>query len=161
MQLERRRTIAAPPETVIALLTDVDQLRRLVPRAEQIEVTQRGEGRARLVVTVPVPRLGRQRIDGEARLLADGLRFIAVRPTEIDIRWTVRSAAGGSEAILQVNVDLAKVLGPLARLIPTALINRQVGDELETSLTALAELAAPPAPPAAEPAALTDATPGA
>lgn len=148
MHSERRRDVAIAPTQLIALLTNIDQLGQIVPRAERVEVLQRNEARARLAVTVRVPRLGAQRVEGEARFLEDGLRFIAVTPTQIDIRWTARPSATGSEIVLRLEADLAKFLGPLARFVPNQLVDRQVGEELEAAIDALIKAAAPSEPQA-------------
>ncbi|MBA3947518.1 MAG: SRPBCC family protein [Herpetosiphonaceae bacterium] len=144
MLVERMRRVAAPPEMVIAALTNVDNLPRLLQRAERVEVLQRSEGRARIAITVSAGKLGHQRVEGEARLLEDGMRFIAVTPTQMDVRWQVRAAAAGSEVTARVDVDLQRILGPLARLIGDNLIARQVSAELDKSFVALEELVVPP-----------------
>lgn len=147
MIVERTRTIAAPAPAVIALLTNVDQLGNLLPRASRVEVLQRGEGRARIAIIIQPPRLKAQRLDGEARLLEDGLRFVAVTPTQIDVRWTVRPEAEGSKVTLRLEADLTKLLGPLGRFVPKQLIERQAGEELQASLDALERLTTGGTPP--------------
>ncbi len=144
MRVERSRRVEAPPATVIAALTNLDNLPRLLERAERVEVLQRSEGRARIAVTVSVGKLGRQRVEGEARLLEDGMRFIAVTPMQMDVRWQVRPAEAVSEVTARVDVDLQKILGPLARLIGDNLIARQVGAEVDKSFVALEALVASP-----------------
>lgn len=135
MNIERKGTLAAPPEAVLAVLNNVDNLQLIVPRAERVDVLQRGEGRARIAVTAL-----RQRIEGEARLLDDGLRFVAVVPVELDVRWTVRAHGDGSEITLRVDVDLGKRFGAFASMLSSSIIGRQVGVELDASLDALAGL---------------------
>ncbi|GAC1538449.1 MAG: hypothetical protein NVS2B7_09430 [Herpetosiphon sp.] len=143
MIIERRRQIPAPPEQVLKIISDPEQLSRLMPRAEQVEIVPRPEGRARVSITMRAGPLGRRRIDGEARPLPDGLRFIAVVPVEIDMQITVKAAESGSEVTSRLDINLAKLLGPLARLMPKTVLDREVGQQLDDSLNALEQLAVP------------------
>ncbi|MBV9790856.1 MAG: hypothetical protein JOZ51_21860, partial [Chloroflexi bacterium] len=48
--VERKRSMDLPAERVRAVLLDVEQLHRLMPRADRVEVLARNENRARIAV---------------------------------------------------------------------------------------------------------------
>lgn len=135
--VERKRLIAVPADRVRAVLADVDRLDQLLPRVERAEVLARSENRARLAVVVRLGRLGAQRIEGEARLLEHGLRFVAVEPLQIDARWTVLPREAQSDVIAQVSFELPRRLAAITRLIPQRLIVERIGAELESALERL------------------------
>jgi uncharacterized membrane protein len=135
--VERKRNIDLPAERVRAVVSDVEQMQRLMPRAERVEVLARNENRARVAVTLRLGRFGVQRVEGEARLLEDGVRFVAVQPMEIDARWTIVASNTSTEAIVRVMTEVPRALGAFARLIPQRMIEERIGAELETALSAL------------------------
>ncbi len=139
--VERKRLIAAPAEQVRAVLADVDRLARVLPRVDRAEVLARSENRARLAIVVRLGRLGAQRIEGEARLLENGLRFVAVEPLQLDARWTVQSREAQSDVSAQIAFELPRRLAAMTRLIPQRLIVERVGAELESALERLESLA--------------------
>jgi carbon monoxide dehydrogenase subunit G len=139
--IERKRMIAARAEQVRAVLSDLDQLDQLLPRVERAEVLAQGESRARMAITLRLGRLGTQRVEGEARVLDDGLRFVAVDPFEIDARWTVLPRESQSEVVARVAVDLPRKLAAMIRLLPQRMIGERVGGELESALARLESLA--------------------
>jgi carbon monoxide dehydrogenase subunit G len=137
-QVERRKLIAAPPDVVKAALADLEQMQRLFPQAERVEVRGATAERARVTVTVRVGRLGTQHIDGEARILSNGVRFVAVRPIQIDSRWTVEARGDQSEVTASLTIELGGPLAALGRLAPHALVERRIGRELDEALDTLA-----------------------
>lgn len=138
LTVERKRLLPAPAQRVQALLNDLEHLPQWWPRLERVEVLSRTEQRARLALLVRLGRLGRQRVEGEARLLEHGLRFIAVEPTELDIRWVVLPRGEASEVQAQVALRLPQRFGGLVRLMPQRLIADRIGAELDAGLEALA-----------------------
>lgn len=135
--VERKRNIDLPAERVRAVLSDIEQLQRLMPRADRVDVLSRNENRARIAVLLRLGKFGTQRVEGEARMLEDGVRFVAVQPMEIDARWTIVAADEGSEAIVRVMTEVPRMLGRFARLIPQRMIEERIGTELEAALEAL------------------------
>ncbi|WP_026370720.1 SRPBCC family protein [Kallotenue papyrolyticum] len=138
LTVERKRLMGAPAQRVQALLNELERLPRWLPRLERVEVLSRTEQRARLALLVRLGRLGRQRVEGEARLLEHGLRFIAVEPAELDIRWLVLPRGEASEVQAQVALRLPPRFGALARFMPQRLIVDRIGAELDAGLEALA-----------------------
>jgi uncharacterized membrane protein len=135
--VERKRTIDLPAERVRAVLSDVDQMQRLMPRAERVEVLSRNENRARVAVSLRLGKFGMQRVEGEARMLEDGVRFVAVQPMEIDARWSIVPYNQGTEAVVRVTTEVPRALGAFARLIPQRMIEERIGVELDAALQAL------------------------
>ena len=135
--VERKRSMDLPAERVRAVLLDVEQLHRLMPRADRVEVLARNENRARIAVLLRLGKFGTQRVEGEARMLEDGVRFVAVSPMEIDARWTIAAANQGSEAVVRVMTEVPRMLGRFAKLIPQRMIEERIGTELESALQAL------------------------
>lgn len=138
--VERKRSFNVPAERIRAVLIDVEQLSQVMPRAEKVEVLARGENRARVAVVVRLGKLGTQRVEGEARISEDGLRFVAVQPMQIDVRWSVVPRESGTDVIVRLNTEVPKAFGAMARLIPQRMIEERIGVELEGALAGLAGL---------------------
>ncbi len=142
IEVERRRTILAPAPVVRAILVDVEHLQQLMPRVEHVEVRGNTDKGARLALDFKGGPIGTQRIEGEARILDDGLRFVAVRPAQIDARWSVQERGGTTEVTARLTIDPAGMLGSLGRFVPRALIEQRLAKELDASLQALEQLLA-------------------
>jgi carbon monoxide dehydrogenase subunit G len=140
IKVERRRTVAAPGRVIRAILTDVEHMPQLMPRVERVEVRGATDNRARLALDVRAGHFGTQRVEGETRILDDGLRFVAVRPAQIDAHWTVQERGESSEVIARLTIDTSALLGPLDRLVPRMLIEGRIARELDASLDALERL---------------------
>ncbi len=142
IEVERRRTILAPVPVVRAILVDVEHLQQLMPRVEHVEVRGNTDKGARLALDFKGGPIGTQRIEGEARILDDGLRFVAVRPAQIDARWSVQERGGTTEVTARLTIDPGGMLGSLGRFVPRALIEQRLAKELDGSLDALEQLLA-------------------
>lgn len=142
INVERRRMIAAPADVVRAILIDVEHMPQLMPRISSVEVRGSSDNRARLALNFRTSRLGTQRIEGEARILDDGMRFVAVRPVQIDVRWSVHQHGEGTEVTARLTIDTSALLGPIDRFVPRTLIEKRIGKELDASLDALERLVA-------------------
>ncbi len=136
--VERRRSFDVPPERVRAVLGDVEQLSRLLPRAERVDILARNENRARVAVTVRLGRFGSQRVEGEARMLEDGVRFVAVQPMQIDVRWMIIPRDGGCDVTVRLVTEVPTKMAAMARFVPQRMIEERIGAELEAVLAALA-----------------------
>lgn len=140
IDVERRRMIGAPASKIKALLDDIEHLERLLPRVEKVEVQGKTENRARLAVSLRAGRLGLRRLEGEARMLENGLRFVVVRPAQIDARWTIRERGATSEVTAHLSVDPTGLLGSLGRFLPRRALEARLSQELDASLQALEDL---------------------
>ena len=140
IRVERRKMVAAPVDTVKAILSDVEHLDRLLKRVERVEVQGITADRARVTLTLRTSRLGQIRVDGEARLLPNGTRFVAVKPLQVDSRWIVEPRGDGTEVTAQLAIDLAGVLGAFARFVPSRMVTSKLEQELDDSLQALERL---------------------
>ncbi len=138
--VERKRSFDVPAERIRAVLTDVEQLSQVMPRTEKVEVLARGENRARVAVVVRLGKLGTQRVEGEARISDDGMRFVAVQPMQIDVRWIVVPREAATDVVVRLITELPKAFASMARLIPQRMIEERIGAELEAALTGLAGL---------------------
>lgn len=142
IDVERRRTIRVPAQMVRAILVDVEHMQQLMPRVERVEVRGNTDNRARLALDFRTGRFGTQRIEGEARMLHDGLRFVAVRPAQIDARWSVQERGDATEVIARLTIDIGGLLGSVGRFVPRALLEQRMAKELDASLDALERLVA-------------------
>jgi carbon monoxide dehydrogenase subunit G len=136
-EVERRKIIAAPLEKVKAALLDVEHLGRLLPQAERVEVRGVTADRARVTVALRTGRVGVQRVDGEARFLPNGLRFVAVHPMQVDAQWTVAPKGEQSEVTAHLRIQPGGLFQSFGRFLPRGPIENQIGQELEASLQAL------------------------
>src|SRR5687768_3399521 len=96
---QRKRLIPAPASVIHAILVDATRMPQLMPRVEQVEVQGATPERARITLSLRLGRLGLQRVSGEARMLEDGMRFVAVSPVQVDAHWTVQSRGDATEVI--------------------------------------------------------------
>jgi carbon monoxide dehydrogenase subunit G len=147
INVERKRTFAVPAERIRAVLADVEQMNRLMPRAERVEVLARNENRARLQLLFRIGKLPLQRIEGEARLLDDGVRFVAVHPFQIDARYQVLARGESSEVTARLGTEIPRALASFARFIPQRRIEERIGVELDAALDALQAVLDADAPP--------------
>lgn len=145
--VERRRAIRAPAKRIIAVLQNAASLEALMPRVERVEMLSRGDRRMRLALHMRFSRLGSLRVEGEARELDDGTRFVAVQPIEIDSRFHVAGHGDESEVVARLSFELPRQLAPFARWIPQRSIQERVARELDTTLEALEELVLNDEPP--------------
>jgi hypothetical protein len=141
LEVERKTVIDAPISRVAAVLGDLSNLQRLLPRAEHVEVQHATDGRARVTFNVRAGRFGLRRVDGEARMLPTGLRFVAVRPLEIDARWLLRERGAQTEVTAHLGLVPGGFLGSFGRIVPQRFVTGRIGTELDASLRVLAELA--------------------
>ena len=140
IDVARRKMIGAPASRIKAVLVDVKNLQRLLPQAERVEIQGSNENRARVTISLRAGKLGLQRLDGEARILENGLRFVAVRPVQVDARWTVQERGATSEVTAHLSIEPGSMLGSFGRWIPRRLVEQRIGQELEASLQALESL---------------------
>lgn len=138
--VERRRLIDATSDKIRLVLGDFDQLQRLLPHVQRIAVQPNGEARARVTAVVNLGGFGLQQVAGEARLLENSLRFVAVQPVEIDARWSFQARGTATEVIAYLAIEPGGKLGMLGRFMPRRPIEARIGQELETSLSVLADL---------------------
>jgi carbon monoxide dehydrogenase subunit G len=138
---QRKRLISAPAGAIREILVDATRMSQLMPRVEQVEVQGATAERARITLSFRLGKLGLQRVTGEARMLEDGMRFVAVSPVQVDAHWTVQTRGDATEVIARLRIDLQKVLGAFSRFVPRRLVEQRIGQELETSLDALERLA--------------------
>ena len=139
-EVERRRMIAAPVDVVKAVLVDVENMRLLMPQAERVEVRGSTAERARVTIGLRLGRMGLRTVEGEARVLPNGMRFVAVQPAQIDSRWTVTPRGDSTEVTAQLTFEPGGMLGTFGRFLPRRIVEDQIGRELEASLLALERL---------------------
>jgi carbon monoxide dehydrogenase subunit G len=139
-EAERRRIIAAPVDVVKAALVDVENMRLLMPQAERVEVRGSTPERARVTIGLRLGRLGLHTVEGEARVLPNGMRFVAVQPAQIDGRWTVAPRGDSTEVTARLTFEPGGMLGTFGRFLPRGVVEDQIGRELDASLTALERL---------------------
>lgn len=140
IEVIRRRVVGASAQVVKDVILDLEHLGRLLPRAEKVEVQGGNENRARVTISVRAGPLGLQRIDGEARVLPDGLRFIAVRPVQLDTQWTIRERGDQSEVSIRFAADPVGPLGALGRFVPRRIVEHRIAQELDRTLDVLETL---------------------
>lgn len=140
IDVRRRRMISAPGSAVRAALTDLANLQRLLPRAERVEIQGSTDTRARVVLDFRAGRFGSRRVEGEARISPDGLRFVAVWPAQIDARWVIQEHGDTCEVTAGLAIEPGGLAGSFGRFLPRRLIEQRIGGELEASLDALEAL---------------------
>jgi ribosome-associated toxin RatA of RatAB toxin-antitoxin module len=138
--VERERLFAATPEQLFGLIADVDELARILPRVERVEVLERGAGQARLRTHMAIGPFGSFESEGVARWVENReLTFSTSRPAAVATRWTLAPADGGTLLRVTMALDLTPLLGPLAGLVPAESVRAVIAPDLEAALSALAE----------------------
>lgn len=144
ISVNRNRHIDASPEAVFAALADPNNLSGILPRVRRIEMTERGDDRARVTTQMALGPFGEIRSEGDVRWQTDReIVFSTRRPVPVEARWTLTPARGGTDVRAALSLDLAPIIGPLAAFVPTHEVANMVGPDLDAALAAIARRVEP------------------
>jgi carbon monoxide dehydrogenase subunit G len=138
IRVTRSRQIAADPSTVFATLTDHTQLASLLPRVRRVDVLEQTENSARVATHMAFGPFGDLRNEGDVRWQENReIVFSSRKPVTVESRWTLAPVGNGTEVTVQLELDLAPLIGPLAAFVPPEQVINMVGPDLEAALNAL------------------------
>ena len=138
--LKRTRTISASPEEIFAVLADPSLLPKLLPRVQRVEVLERHPDRARLATHMALGNgFGTVRCEGDLRWVAPReIVFTVRKPLPVENNWTLTAVPGGTEISVTMSLDLAPMLGPFAKFVPTVAVSDMLSQDLEATLSQIA-----------------------
>ncbi len=137
ISVERIRTINIPVEKVRAALSDPQQLQQVIPGVRSVEIVSRTADHARVVVTTALTLPGADRIEGDAVVTSEGMRFNAAQPMPMALALTAVPQGGSSEVTARIESEIPPGLGAMARFIPQHVIEGRIGAELDRALERL------------------------
>lgn len=133
-------TTTAPPERVLAVLTEPEEIRSWSPVPFELDRAQdslRAGSETRVSGILAGLRVG---FDVEVRAAdSDGLRLSASGPVSLDVDYDLRPADGGSE--LQARVSMGRVRGLGGRVVGKATEALLAGGALERATSRIARAA--------------------
>lgn len=138
--LKRTQVVNATPQEIFDALADPQELTRLVPRVQRVDVLERQADRARIVTHMALGgAFGTIRCEGELRWVEpQSLSFSVRKPLPIENRWSFTPVAEGTEVTVHMSLDLAPMLGPFAQFVPTVAVNDMLGHDLDSTLQRIA-----------------------
>lgn len=138
--IKRTKLVDATPQEVFDTLADPQELTRLVPRVQRVDVLERHADWARIVTHMALGGIfGTIRCEGELRWVEpQSLSFTVRKPLPLENRWSFTPVAGGTEVTVHMSLDLAPLLGPFAQFVPVGAVNDMLGHDLDSTLQRIA-----------------------
>lgn len=141
IKVYRTRTIDASPSTIFDLLSDSESLPTLLPRVSRVEFLQQVgyEDQARIATYMALGPFGELRSEGTVQWEVDReVAFVSHKPVYVESRWTLSPSGAGTTVDVALTLDLAPLLGPLAKFIPPEQVTGMVIPDLDTALSEVA-----------------------
>jgi len=134
------KIVEATPQAIFDTLADPQELTKLIPRVQRVDVLERHSDRARIVTHMALGgAFGTIRCEGELRWVeGESLSFTVRKPLPLENRWTFTPVAGGTEVAVHMSLDLAPMLGPFAQFVPTVAVNDMLRQDLDSMLQRVA-----------------------
>lgn len=134
--INRERRVTHSMAAVWALLAEPTNLPRVMPRIGRVELGATTAAGTPLTAHFNLgSQLGQRAAPGMFRAVGgNDISYECKKPLPILARWLLQAVDGGTLIKATLQFDLKPLLGPLAMMAPTALIKKNVGDELETAL---------------------------
>ena len=138
--LKRTKIVEATPQEIFDTLADPQELTRLIPRVQRVDVLERYADRARIVTHMALGGVfGTIKCEGELCWVEpQSLSFTVRKPLPIENRWSFVPVAGGTEVTVHMSLDLAPILGPFAQFVPTVAVNDMLSSDLDSTLQRIA-----------------------
>jgi carbon monoxide dehydrogenase subunit G len=139
--LKRTKVVEATPQEIFDTLADPQELTKLIPRVQRVDVLERHSDHARIATHMALGGVfGTIRCEGELHWIdGESLSFTVRKPLPIENCWTFTPVAGGTEVSVQMSLDLTPMLGPFAQFVPTAAVSDMLREDLDNMLQRVAE----------------------
>jgi carbon monoxide dehydrogenase subunit G len=127
----------APVDQVRAVLSDPQQLQQAMPGVKSVDILSRTDHQARVAITTSLTMPGAVRVEGDAFITQEGIRFTAAQPMPLSLDLAAVPQGDGSQVTARIESELPPGLGAMARFIPQRVIEERVGAELDRALERL------------------------
>jgi carbon monoxide dehydrogenase subunit G len=127
----------APADRVRAVLSDPQQLQQAMPGVKDVQILSRTDDQARVAIETGLTLPGADRVEGDAFITPEGMRFTAAQPMPLALHLAAVPHGNGSEVTARIESELPPGLGMMARFIPQRVIEERVGAELDRALERL------------------------
>ncbi len=134
--INRERRVSHSMAAVWALLAEPTNLPRVMPRIARVELGVPTVAGTPLTAHFNLgSQLGQRAAPGIFRAVGgNDISYECKKPLPILARWLLQPVDGGTLIKATLQFDLKPLLGPLALMAPTAMIKKNVGDELDAAL---------------------------
>ncbi|MBC8077264.1 MAG: SRPBCC family protein [Chloroflexales bacterium] len=138
--LTRTKVVGATPQEVFDTLADPQELTRLVPRVQRVDVLERHADRARIVTHMALGGIfGTIRCEGELRWVEpQSLSFTVRKPLPLENNWLFTPVASGTEVTVRMSLDLTPLLGPFTQFVPVGAVNDMLSHDIDSTLQRIA-----------------------
>jgi carbon monoxide dehydrogenase subunit G len=139
--LQRSKVVAAGPKEVFESLSDPQELTRLIPRVQKVDVLERHADHARIATHMSMGGIfGTIRCEGELRWVEpSSITFTVQKPLPLENRWSLTPIVGGTEITVMMSLDLVPLLGPLAQFVPANAVTDILGKDIDGALQRIAD----------------------
>ncbi len=137
IRVDRRKYIeAATPEYVFAALSDPQGIERLLPRMRKVEIRSRSGNSAHVVTHMAIGGIfGTIPCEGQLQWVEPHeIIFRVKKPLPVEVHWKLAHAVDGTDLQVDMLLDLAPLLGPMAAFVPTQSVIDMIGKELDHAL---------------------------
>lgn len=141
IEVQRSRTMNVPAERVREILADPQQLQHALPGVRSVTLLSRNGDQGRVAIETGMTLPGMERVEGDALITPEGMRFSAQQPMPMSIDMRAVPSGAGSEVTAQLAMELPPGLGMMARFLPQDLIDQRAGAELDRALEQLERVA--------------------
>jgi carbon monoxide dehydrogenase subunit G len=130
----------AAPEDVFEALADRDGLKDLMPRMRKVEFRDRTANSEQLVMHISVGKsFGTIPCEGTLSWVEPRqVTFQVQRPLPVEMQWAIKPAVNGTEMDIDMQLDLAPLLGPMAGFVPKQMVEEMIVKEMKHAIQRVA-----------------------
>lgn len=140
VSVRRERVVRASAEQIFALMREPSGLSAVLPRVSRIEILAQREGQATVRTHMSLAPLGNITSEGIVTWVNEReVVFRSERPVAIESRWMLISVAQGTRVVVELALDLAPMMGPLAAFVPPSSVSGMLIPDLDAALLAIAK----------------------
>jgi carbon monoxide dehydrogenase subunit G len=127
---------SASPDQVFDALADPQGLKTLLPRMRKIEHQPTGPNSANLVMHIAIGSVfGTIPCEGVLRWTEPNeIIFTVHRPLPVETRWRLTQVGTSTELNVGLWLDLVPLLGPMAKYVPTNVVEEMIRNELKHAI---------------------------
>jgi carbon monoxide dehydrogenase subunit G len=130
----------AAPEDVFEALADRDGLKDLMPRMRKVEFRDRTANSETLVMHISVGKsFGTIPCEGTLSWVEPRqVTFQVQRPLPVEMQWEIKPAVNGTEMDIDMQLELAPLLGPMASFVPKQMVEEMIVKEMKHAIQRVA-----------------------
>jgi hypothetical protein len=125
---------------VFEALADRDGLKDLMPRMRKVEFRDRTANSEQLVMHISVGKsFGTIPCEGTLSWVEPRqVTFQVQRPLPVEMQWAIKPAVNGTEMDIDMRLDLAPLLGPMAGFVPKQMVEEMIVKEMKHAIQRVA-----------------------